>query len=188
MRSSLRLDLQPGFYFISALMVLLIPLQWCAAFMLAALFHELCHLAAVRLCGGSASLLRAGNSGATIDAWGLSSGKALLCTLAGPLGSLLLLFFSRWFPRLALCAVGQTCFNLLPLRGLDGGQALRHCFFWLFPRQIGDKLCRFIHRVALLACFVTGIYATFVLKLGILPVLFSSVLILKYPYGKIPCK
>ncbi len=188
MRSSLRLDAYPGFYLMLALMVLLIPLKWCLAFFFASLFHELCHYAAVRLCRGTVPLLRAGNNGATMEAYGLSSLKAFLCTLAGPLGSLLLLPFAHWFPRLALCAAVQSGFNLLPLPGLDGGHALRYICHWIFPRKVAKTLTRLIKIGLLVACVAAGLYFTFVQKLGLLPVLFSIILILKGANGKIPCK
>jgi len=171
-----------------ALMLLLMPLKWCFAFLFASFFHELCHYTAVRLCGGSVSLLCAGNNGATMEACGLSSPKAFLCTLAGPLGSLLLLVFARWFPRLALCAAVQSGFNLLPLPGLDGGHALRYICHWIFPRKVAKTLTRLIKIGSLVACVAAGFYFTFVQKLGLLPVLFSVILILKSTNGKIPCK
>ena len=188
MHNSLRLVFAPGFYLMLAIITLLIPLKWCFAFLFAGLFHELCHFAAVRLCGGSVPLLHIGNNGATMEAWDLPCKKALLCTLAGPLGSLLLLPFARWYPRLALCAATQALFNLLPLAGLDGGHALHHILHWLLPQSIAEKLCRYVQNGLLLACFATGIYCTFVLKLGLFPVLISITLILKSTNGKIPCK
>ena len=188
MRSSLLLELSPGFYLMLALMVLLIPLKWCFAFLAAGLFHELCHYAAVRLCSGTIPRLLIGSHGAAMEAWGLSSAKALLCTLAGPLGSLVLLFFSRWFPRLAFCAAIQTIFNLLPMSGLDGGHALRHMLDILLPPDAAAKLYRYIQNILHFCCASAGIYFTFIRKLGLLPCLIAAILILKGTKGKIPCK
>ena len=169
-------------------MLLVLPLKWCAALAGAAAFHELCHLLALRLCGGQARAARFGAGGAVICAWAVPAGKALFCTLAGPLGALLLLPLARWFPRLAVCAVMQSAFNLLPVSGLDGGHALRCCLELLLPPAITAAACRIIERIVLLLTGFLGLYGTFVLHLGLLPVLAAGILILKYHSGKIPCK
>lgn len=188
MHSSLQLDLHPGFYLTLAFMALFVPLKWCFAFVVASLFHEVCHFAAVGICGGQITHLQARGSGAAMEAWGLSPPRALLCTLAGPLGSLLLLPFARWCPRLALCAAMQTCYNLLPLNGLDGGHALRQIFHWIFPLPIAEKRYALLQNILQLAMVTGGIWCSFALKLGILPLLISLALILKSRNGKIPCK
>ena len=56
---------------------------------------------------------------------GMSTTKTLICVLAGPIGSLLLLLYIRWIPRIAFCALVQTIYNLLPIYPLDGGRAIR---------------------------------------------------------------
>jgi Zn-dependent protease len=188
MQNSPRLELHPGLYLMLAFMVLLVPLKWCFAFLFASIFHELCHYIAVRLCGGSVSLLRISNYGATMDACGLSSPKAFLCILAGPLGSLLLIVFARWFPRLALCAALQSCFNLLPLPNLDGGHALNHICHWILPNKSAKALSRCIQNGFLVVFAAAGFYGTFILKFGLLPVIISAALIHKNANGKIPCK
>ena len=38
--------------FVLALAVLILPLQWFVAIVLAACFHELCHYLAIRICRG----------------------------------------------------------------------------------------------------------------------------------------
>ena len=41
-----------GFYLFLSLMILLLPLKWVIAMILAAVFHELCHYVAIRLLTG----------------------------------------------------------------------------------------------------------------------------------------
>ena len=91
-----------------ALAVLVLPLRWLGAVILAAAVHEACHWAAVRLCGGQVHRLSAGVFGAEMTVTGLNAWQELLCALAGPMGGLLLLSLSRILPRTALCAGLQS--------------------------------------------------------------------------------
>lgn len=107
------------------MLFLLLPLRWILCAAIAAAFHEACHILAVSLCGGKVQKLDVGDRGAVILADGMSAGKTLICVLAGPIGSLLLMLFVRWIPRIALCALAQGIYNLLPIYPLDGGRAIR---------------------------------------------------------------
>ena len=79
----------------------------------------------------------------------MSPGRELICILAGPAASLLLLCLARIFPRVAICGLIQGCYNLLPIAPLDGGRAL-HCLlsllekrqFRLFSRPGGKIPCK----------------------------------------------
>lgn len=188
MRTSPQLEFSPGFFLTLAALLLMLPLGWCLALIGAAAFHELCHLLALRLCGGQVRLTQLGAGGAVIRACALTPGKTLLCTLAGPIGALLLLCLVRWFPRLALCAALQSAFNLLPIGGLDGGHALRCCLELLLPPSTAAAACRTTERVILILIGGLGFCGTFILKLGLLPILAAGILILKGTGGKIPCK
>lgn len=181
-------ELSAGLFFGLAAALFLLPLRWILALVLAALVHEGFHLLAVLLCGGQISHIRFGGNGAVIQAFSLSPGKALFCTLAGPLGALLLLPLARWFPRLALCAAVQSAYNLLPVRSLDGGHAFAYLAALLLPPRAAEFLCRITEWLLLIALAFLGFYGTFILKLGILPILFAGCLATKGTSGKIPCK
>ncbi|MBQ3215407.1 MAG: hypothetical protein IJB11_04730 [Oscillospiraceae bacterium] len=151
-----------------ALAILVLPLQWVVAAVAAAAFHELCHVLAVKACGGKIIRFRAGISGANMEAAGLSDGQIILCALAGPLGGLSLLLLVRWIPRIALCAAAQSLFNLMPLYPLDGGRALHYGAGLLFPRR-ATAICGWIRGICLTGIWLFGLYGTVVLRLGILP-------------------
>ncbi len=162
-RSRLRLGISPAACVLAAMMILVLPLRWIAAAMLAALIHELSHFAAVKLCGGNVQSLNIGKRGAVMCADTLSRPETIICVLAGPLGSLSLLLFLRRFPRIAFCGLVQGTYNLLPLYPLDGGRALR-CL-------LSQNVCDIIANVLIGVMFVVAVYLSVFLRLGVFPLL-----------------
>lgn len=171
-----------------ALALLLLPLNWVFAAILAAVIHELCHYAVVRLCGGEVRRLWVGLTGAQMEVRRLTPGKELLCALAGPAGGLALLLVVRWFPRTAVCGGLHALFNLLPVYPLDGGRALRCGAELLLPMDIGDKVCTAVEWVCLISVLLLGTYGTVALHLGLFPMILSLSLVIRAFRGKIPCK
>ena len=119
------ISLDGGFCILLALLVLVLPLPWLTAAILAASVHELCHYLALRLTGASVYGLCLGLGGARMETSPLSPTQELIAAAAGPVGSALLLLLGRWMPRTALCGVIHCIYNLLPLFPLDGGRVLR---------------------------------------------------------------
>ena len=116
------MEITAGFCILWALMILVLPVDVLLAAAGAAAVHELCHALAVRLTGGQVLGLTLRAGGLTMEVSPMPPGRELLCALAGPAGSLLLAMLP--VPKLALCALIQGMFNLLPLEGLDGGRIL----------------------------------------------------------------
>ena len=119
---------------LGALAILILPLNWVLAGIIAAGFHELCHCLTVKAMGGRVWEFRIGVGGAVMETSPISTGRELLCVLAGPLGGIFLMLFYRWIPRVAISAGLQSAFNLLPIYPLDGGRALG-CMIELLPRK-----------------------------------------------------
>lgn len=136
----MKLRIDPWCFYLWALLVLVLPLSWLLAAVAAAGVHELCHWAAVRMLGGRVDALRLGALGASMEAELPGAGKQALAILAGPGGSLALLAFAKQCPRLAVWGLVQGLFNLLPLRGLDGGRALQLGLECWCPRWAGAIL------------------------------------------------
>lgn len=166
----LKIRTAPGFWIALALMVLILPLPWVCAVVISSLFHELCHLAAAKLSGARVWELRLGAGGAYLHTAPLSAGQSLVCALAGPVGALVLLLFARWMPRTALCALVQSCYHLLPLHPLDGGRALAGLAALLHIPG-GETVCRAVEATVLILLGLWGLYLTFAVKVGLLPLL-----------------
>jgi stage IV sporulation protein FB len=120
-----KIKISSGFYIFLVLLILLLPVQWMAGAILAAVIHELFHILAVLFFGGEILSITVTGTGARIDATPMSLGKTLLSSLAGPTGSFLCLCGSEYFPEMALCGLVQGAYNLLPIYPLDGGRALQ---------------------------------------------------------------
>ena len=119
------LHIAPQAWIGAAMILLAVPIHWAGACLFAAIIHELCHCLAITLCGERVVRVEIGIRGAKIESSPLSTGKSIVCALAGPVGGLLLGLGSSTFPRLATCGFLQSVFNLLPFYPLDGGRALR---------------------------------------------------------------
>ena len=175
----MKITLNSSTYLYLAILLLILPVKWLIAWLIAVCFHEICHYLAVKLCGGESYLVRVGFGGAVISCSELTDGKHLIALLAGPLGGLLLAFLGRWFPRLALCSWVLSLYNLFPLLPLDGGQALR-----LLMKN--NKMFYTVERAILILLSVCGIYVSVVLHLGVLPIAIIGMLWVKNRNS--PCK
>ena len=121
-----------------------------ATVLLAAAVHEAGHLLMLRLLGVGMESLRVSVFGAEIRPEGtyISYGGELAALLAGPAANLLCgmalaLSGSCWLvPAGAHLTLG--CFNLLPIRPLDGGRALYLLVSWLAGPAAGEWAARCI--------------------------------------------
>ena len=154
-----------------ALWLLVLPLRWILGAIAAAAFHEACHVAAVMLLGGKIEGFSLGRIGAKIESSGLSALRQLICTLAGPLGALTLLLFARHIPVIALCALFQSIYNLLPVWPLDGARAWRLLLSLSVSPKTAQKICDWTEKTVLLSLSIGAAWAFFCLRWGILPVL-----------------
>lgn len=174
-----KLSVSPGFCIGLALALMLLPLSWLLACLLAAGFHELCHYLAIRLCSGKQAQVHIHSFAARMPLPEMSRGKELFCALAGPFGGLSLLLLSKWLPRVAICATMQSLYNLLPLYPLDGGRALNCGLAMFLPPSVAAKICRIVEMCCKIAIGILAIYGCFWLRLGVFPVLLAAVLLLR---------
>lgn len=187
-RNNIPVSISAGAFLLGALLLLILPLKWLLAVLSAAMIHELCHLAAVKLTGGYVHEICIGRGGASIKIGPMDSLKELICALAGPVGGLALLLLIRWIPRIAICAAIHSVYNLLPIYPLDGGRALRCAAAMHLRPEIGERICDMAEKLCKVALIGLAFYATFVLRLGFLPVFGVCIILFKTKSGKIPCK
>lgn len=142
-----------GFLLLSAWFALESGLKPLALILFAAILHELGHFVVLRLCGAPVQGVRLGALGAVMksERSGLSYGTELLALLAGPLTNLLcaaaLTVPARILPGLYAAAgthLALGAFNLLPIRPLDGGQALELLVTWHFGPAAGEQTARLV--------------------------------------------
>ncbi len=174
-----------GLYIWMACVLLFVPLDWLMAGMLAAVFHEFCHVAALLLSGGKVRTLCIGLSGCEIHSTALGWRQALFSILAGPAGSLLLVLFYRDMPKLAVCGLLQGLYNLLPVYPLDGGRVLQQ----LLDRFIPEKSDTLLILTGRSVCAVLLVISVMLIdSVGIFPVFLTLIWILRFFPRKIPCK
>lgn len=173
--------IEAGFCFLIAVCLLLIPLEWFGAAMLAAGFHELCHYCAARILGIPILGISLDWLGAKMELPPMLPGEEVLVASAGPAGSMFLIFFSSLYPQLALCGLVQGAFNLLPIRPLDGGRILAG----LFPGREGLYWACEIATAALL--LGAGLYLWKWIDMGIGGFCLAGIVAGKPFLRKIPC-
>lgn len=178
----------PSFYILLALTVLILPIRWVGAWVVAAFFHELCHYAVLRLFHCKVYSVQVHACGAIMQTEPLRSLVEILSSLAGPLGGFALLLFARHFPAIAICGFFQSFYNLIPLFPLDGGRAVCALTRKIFPNRIADRIIMIIENAVAIIFLLIGIYGTFLLKLGTMPLVLSAVLILQNKKRKTTCK
>lgn len=176
------------FYLWLAVAIVLLPIKWLVAWIIAIIAHEIFHYIALRLFGYPVVQIHIGFRGVKMVTEEPRGKSGVCCALAGPLAGFLLFVFVRWIPRIAICGLMQSVYNLLPFYPLDGGRALR-C---ILQRVVKNGAVIKIHRgieAATCAAIVILLLIIFIwLDLKILPVLGIVCLLASKYVIKIPCK
>lgn len=171
----------------AALLLLVLPLNWLLAAVAAAFVHEMGHFIAISATGGKVRGIRIGLKGARMDTLLACPNQELLCAAAGPLASFALLMLAHVFPRLAICALIQGAFNLLPVYPFDGGRILRCLMDSVNPEKTDQVTCCAgwaVYGITFFAAFFGWIRW----GLGVFPLLCWLGAFGSGVFGKIPCK
>lgn len=176
------------FLFLIAAALIVVPIQWVCAWILALTIHELCHYICLKLLGARVHKISIESRGVIMEAEPLSLGKEAICAYAGPVGSLLVLIIARYVPRTAICTLVFSAYNLLPVFPLDGGRGLGCLLRKFISEDRAIKAQRYIENAVLLGIVLIALYAVFRLCLGILPAVMAVILFWRSKGIKFPCK
>lgn len=105
--------------------IMLIPPAPLLCILLASLVHEFFHIIVGLGMGGMLSHIMIYPQGARIEMLYLTKYRAILSTIAGPIGSFSLFLFWRRLPLLSLFGMIEGIINLLPIFPFDGGRIIR---------------------------------------------------------------
>ena len=178
---------QPSACILMAALLLLLPLDWLIAALLAAAVHELGHLAVIHAYGSRPEFLSAGGFGAQIHTGPLDNRAEFFCAAAGPAASLCLLSLCRFFPKLALCGAVQGMFNLIPVHPMDGGRILCCFLRRLCPRR-AEGIFHIVHCLVICGLLALSLIAAICRKDGFFLALVCIMALSRLLHSKIPCK
>lgn len=187
-RNKISFNIGNNGYILAVLMLLLLPLRWIAAWLLASVVHEFFHYLIIKAFRIPVLAVRITPQGVYIATAPMPYYAEFLASIAGPVGALSLLFLAKWLPVTAICAYCQSLYHLLPVFPLDGGRAFKSLTMMLMPEPTAAAISRGVSAAVLFIIAVLGIYCSFFLHLGPLPLLAGIFLPIKCGYVKIPCK
>lgn len=173
------ITIQPHVFLLLSMLLLLIPLPWSVCWIIAATVHELCHAAAVFLCGKKVRYMSVSAFGIVLKTEELEDIHQIVCAAAGPCSGLLISQFAQKFPRLAVCGFVQGVYNLLPICPLDGSIILASAFRIFFGKRIGDRLTEIADYLARIMIVILGIYVAVAYDYVALPVIMAAVIALR---------
>lgn len=159
--AGLELTISPGFVLLAAALYFIGGVGALAAFLAAALAHELGHLAAIFITGSSIRRLRLTACGPVIEYGGaLTKSQEIGVIAAGPVAGLFFatLCFLTNVPYICYAgaiALLAAMFNLLPVLPMDGGRLALYALETVLP----TKTAKIVMRVLGSAC-AAGVIAT----------------------------
>lgn len=177
-----------SFYFLWALTLLLLPLKWVLAWFIASSVHELGHYFSLKAFRIHILSIRLYSGGVEMETEPMETLPIAICSLAGPIFGISLLLLAKQLPYLAICALIQSLYNLLPLYPLDGGRAIQAILTHFQTEYHAKRIMCAVRFITLLLMFVPALYITLTFAKGYLCLLLFILIVLKTTHIKIPCK
>lgn len=159
-----------------------VPRHYAFAVLTSVLLHELGHLAAASLLGGSARAVRLMPTGVSIS---LSPAPSywheIIIASAGPLMNLLYLTALPFLPITLQDSVRATTLtlmtlNLLPIKTMDGGRILHAILSLFFGENTAEKAIDITTALALSALWILSLYIFFYSGVNFMLLLFCAYL------------
>jgi stage IV sporulation protein FB len=173
----MKVHLSPATLIYFALSLLMCHDWTLAAILSAILIHELTHLIALWVTGGSASSVTIAPMGLSIERVGLLSHRnEIIVSLSAPVVNLILaaLFASL---QMAPCTyeanLGFGVINLLPIYPLDGGKALHACLNHFVKPSRAEQISVVISHIFLILFWMLGIAVALIMNGGLSMLLLS---------------
>lgn len=138
--------------------LLWLPFPWVTAWVAAVLVHELMHIFCMKILNVRITGMKLGVTGAIIDAEPCENWKRILCTFAGPLGGFALVILFPVAPKLAICALIQSLYNLLPVFEMDGKSIVACLLSCVFPEAQVKEITVWIEAIIIGVLIGIGIY------------------------------
>ena len=182
------ISVSPQTYVLAAVIMMTMPLKWITAWVVSALCHECFHILALYISGRRINGICVGAFGARIMTDPLLPSEEILCGLAGPASGFLLLLFASTFPRLAICGLLQSVFNLFPVYPLDGSVVLRGLLRNFFSQSRAERIAQLVETVLLVLLALFSMIHILMFDMGWGAYLFIGFFFLRLKKRKIPCK
>ena len=176
---TVRVTIRPTVFPYLALLLLTVPFRWSIGIILAGLIHEVGHLIALKLFRVPIHRLRIGFTGAEIETGFMTLGQELVCAVAGPAAGGAIILFADRFPTMALCALLQTLYNMIPIYPSDGARALACILRLICAPPIVAWICTGISYMCLGGIGMFLVYTMRYENLGLLPVAGMVLLLIK---------
>jgi len=141
------IEVKPAFWLFILLLACCLPETLVSCYLLAALAHELAHVASAYGMGGKLQRICFGFADLKMEFWGLDYRKERICALAGPLFNLLLSAIFRRYGLFCVCNLLLGLYNFLPVLPLDGGRALLNLVLCKHDPEAAQNTLRLVGRI-----------------------------------------
>ena len=182
------LTIKPGFCIGLCVAVLIVPVQWLISWVCAAMIHELGPYFMLKILKIQICSITLGLSGAVIRTGQMTMNQELLSALAGPLLGFCSMGLARWLPYIAICALIQNVYNILPLPRHDGSRVLRCFLGLLLTESVAEAVLVAVRVFVLILLVGICLFLATRVSFGYLLMWFAVGVALKCVLVKIPCK
>ena len=182
---TINFNVQPAFLVATVLGLVLIPIKWVLAWLVAVFAHELGHFGALKIYRIDVYSISVKLSGTYMQAAPMTALQETVVAAMGPAASgFLVLALSAWLPCTAVCAFFQLLFNIMPINGFDGERILRNCLQAVLPRRYINPTVICVQAVTFVAVLTMVLY----LHWWSLAVIITAALLVRRIAVTFPCK